>query len=179
MAVQTRAPEHATAVARFMATAPQEVLERFERVNGRWKEREMAGWQHQSLGDDLIQALRRAGFRASGGVHVILGPRRWPVPDVLAIAPNNPVQPGEGPYRGVPDLVVEILSVENDQGEDLEKKSDYAAAGVPNYWLLRVKTGRAHCWALRKGDYVEVAEAPLQPVEALPATFHLGIDRNA
>ncbi len=153
----------------YIRGAPPDILEQFERVAGRWKEREVAGWDHQEMGDELIALFKARGHRASGGVRVIFDEDNWVVPDVLVIGPGNPVRPGGVNYEGVPDLVVEILAADNDDGEDLSKKRRYAAAGVPYYWLVRLKgPGRVEAWRLEEGVYVLDETYALRPYGALP-----------
>ena len=152
----------------YIRAAPPAVLEQFERVAGRWKEREVAGWDHQETGDELVALFKRRGHRASGGVRVIFDAENWIVPDVLVIASTNPVRPGGAVYRGVPDLVVEILAADNDAGEDLPKKLRCAAAGVRYYWLARLKWGTLETFRLIEGEYVALTSGKLEPLEALP-----------
>ena len=87
----------------------------------------MAGWDHQQYGRWIANELERRGLQAQDGVRVVLpGLDTHPAPDVLVVSRDNPAQPGGASYFGVPDLVVEILAADNDDGEDLVKKGQYA-----------------------------------------------------
>lgn len=162
-----------TTVGKWIEKAPPGVKERFELVNGRWKEREMAGWGHQDVSIDLIVEFRRRGLKANGGVLVFLPSGDRVVPDALVIAASNPVQPGSVSYVGVPDLAVEVLAADNDAGEDTEKKVQYARAGVRHYWLVRLKTRTVELSVLIGEEYSMLPSVPLVPYESLPVPHDL------
>src|SRR5262245_54778008 len=130
-------------VARWIAPAPESVRERLERVRGRRQEREIPTWARQRCRRRLVDGLERRGLEANGGVRVSLpvpgpdGPDRV-VPDAFVVARTTPARPGPGFSSGVPDLVVDVLADDNDAGEGLVKKAQYAAAGVRHYWLVRL-----------------------------------------
>jgi Uma2 family endonuclease len=158
----------------FMATAPEEVLERFECVNGRWREREVTTFAHQEATRRLTTRFEELGYEACHQLRVILSDDDWLAPDVTVISATNPVQPPPGVYEGVPDLVVEVLAADNDHGEDLDKKLRYAAAGVRYYWLVRLRSRVVETYRLEQGGYRALfdpgADGPvsLEPLEALP-----------
>jgi Uma2 family endonuclease len=163
-----------TTVDQWMERAPESVRERFERIRGRWKEREIPGWDHQRYALCIVNELERRGLTANGGVRIYLpvpgsdGPD-WVVPDAFVVARGNPAQPGPGFYSGVPDLVVEVLAADNDDGEDVPKKAQYAAAGVRHYWLVRLKWMTLEASALGEdGAYHQTSAGPLLPLSGLP-----------
>jgi Uma2 family endonuclease len=168
-------------VTHWIEQAPESVRERFEYVRGRWREREIPTWGHQRCTRHLVNELERRGLQANGGVRVYLpvpgaDEPDWVVPDALVVARANPVQPGPvqpGPgfYSGVPDLVAEVLADDNDDGEDLVKKAQYAAAGVRHYWLVRLKWGTLEASELGPdGRYHQTGAGdwPPRPLERLP-----------
>ena len=66
---------------------------------------------------------------------------------------------------GVPDLVIEILSrttAERDRGE---KVRNYAARGVPHYWIADPDTQTVWALRLEDGRYVEAWVRPLAEVK--------------
>jgi Uma2 family endonuclease len=84
-----------------------------------------------------------------------------------------------GRVHGVPDLIIEVLSPSNPEADTEIKRRAYAAAGVPEYWIVRPATRdvlvcRAPDAAL--GDYTATqllgAEETLQPL-GLPATARI------
>ena len=87
---------------------------------------------------------------------------------MLVVSRDNPDQPGGASYFGVPDLVVEVLAAD-DAGEDLVKRSEYAAAGVRHSWLVRLKGMTLEASVLGPdGRYHAASAGPLLPLEALP-----------
>ena len=57
-------------------------------------------------------------------------------PDLVFISHENPNQPlNDEPYRGVPDILVEILSPGNDKHDSI-KKALYEKFGVKEYWII-------------------------------------------
>jgi Uma2 family endonuclease len=168
-----------TTVTQWIEQAPEDVKERFEYIDGRWKEREVAGLDHQRVGRRLINELERRGLTAEGGVRIYLPVRGpddpdWVVPDAFVVSRDNPAQPGPASYEGVPDLVVEVLAADNDAGEDLPKKQQYARAGVRHYWLVRL-TGMTleasvlgECEGTEPCAYLVHSTGPLLPLTALP-----------
>ncbi|HXG61518.1 MAG TPA: Uma2 family endonuclease [Planctomycetota bacterium] len=56
-------------------------------------------------------------------------------PDVLFLASNNPAR-REDWIRGVPDLIVEVLSPENPERDRLVKRRLYEQNAVREYWIV-------------------------------------------
>jgi Uma2 family endonuclease len=158
-----------TTVTQWIEQAPEEVRERFEYIKGRWKEREVAGWDHQDYAVDIRNELKRRGLQAGEGVRVVLPTGDKVAPDALVVSRDNPSQPGGASYFGVPDLVVEVLAADNDEGEDQSKKEQYAANGVRHYWLVRLKWMTLAVSELgADGDYHQTSAGDLLPLENLP-----------
>ncbi len=62
-------------------------------------------------------------------------------PDFLLIRSERAAMfTGDDRIRGVPDLIAEILSPSNPDHDLTTKRSAYARAGVPEYWILRPET---------------------------------------
>jgi Uma2 family endonuclease len=158
-----------TTVDEWIERAPEAVRERFEYVKGRWKEREVAGRDHQRYGRWLANEFERRGLQAEDGWRVVLPTGDKPAPDVLVVSRDNPDQPGPASYFGVPDLVVEILAADNDTGEDQSKKEQYAANGVRHYWLVRLKWMTLEASELgADGVYHQTGAGDLLPLDRLP-----------
>jgi Uma2 family endonuclease len=162
---------------RRIAQDPDSVRERFERVRGRWREREIPTWAHQRHRRRLAKELERRGPEANGGVRIYLpvpGPAQlggpdWVVPDAFAVSRANPARPGPGLYTGVPDLAVEVLADDNDDGVDLPKKAQYAAAGVCHSWLVRLEGMTPEASVLGAGGrYHQTSAGQPLPPEAPP-----------
>ena len=76
-------------------------------------------------------------------------------PDVLFFRPEN--TPADGKYPTAVDLVMEVVSeAPADRKRDLEdKRSDYAKAGVPEYWIVDPLEQRVTVLALEGNSYRE------------------------
>lgn len=102
----------------------------------------MPTWIHAWIIDhlhDLLKAYvrpRKLGRTASSQVRVRTTPGQIREPDVVFLKPNrvaNPRLPSDGA-----DLVVEVVSEgHGDRQRDYEEKRlEYAAAGIPEYWIV-------------------------------------------
>ena len=101
--------------------------------------------------------------------------RRVVQPDVVAILAGRRDVGGIRHVEGVPDIVVEILSL--DRSHDLVyKRRIYAEAGVREYWICDPRNDTVTPLELRHGEYVERAAlgvgdtltTPLLPGLAIP-----------
>jgi hypothetical protein len=71
-----------------------------------------------------------------------------------------------------PDFVLEIASESNGEEDYTNKRDDYAAFGIPEYWRFD-PTGDQHHGAPLAGDrLVEGAYQPTQVLEVAPNHFH-------
>lgn len=57
-------------------------------------------------------------------------------PDLLYFRTGNEPQAGDKNFRGVPDLIVEVLSPGSRRLDQKVKLDAYEKAGVPEYWLV-------------------------------------------
>lgn len=75
-------------------------------------------------------------------------------PDILVICDNDKIDK-DGRYKGVPTLVVEILS-ESTRSKDMIKKLDlYKQCGVKEYWLVDPKNKLIYTYTLNENEIVE------------------------
>ncbi len=80
-------------------------------------------------------------------------------PDIVVILKTNPNQINEeGRYRGVPDLLVEILSPSNKEYDLIKKKDLYEKFGVKEYWIVDPETKLALGFALNGNTYNKISE---------------------
>lgn len=92
-------------------------------------------------------------------------------PDVCFIRTENAPAEWVIPYRGVPDLVIEVLSDSTYKIDEQIKFKSYEKAGVQEYWLVSPRTKSVRIWTLKEGDYVlhgefvqnDVISSPLLP----------------
>ena len=90
----------------------------------------------QLLWKYLFDQLTLAGLAyAYIPVNLVLDEDDYLSPDVIVVASGRAEMLGQVWVRGAPDIVVEALST--DRSRDLvNKRQRYAAAGVPEYWIL-------------------------------------------
>jgi len=74
-------------------------------------------------------------------------------PDILFISnKNKKILKDDGYAHGAPDLVIEILSKDEDRDKKL-KKDIYEKAGVKEYFIIDPKTKMAECYILKNRKY--------------------------
>ena len=86
----------------------------------------------------------------------------------VALSESNVLQPdvmvvqarlaGPKGVEGAPLLAVEIVSPSTRTRDLGEKLEAYRDAGVPSYWVVDPINPRLRAWALRDGEYVEIAD---------------------
>jgi Uma2 family endonuclease len=64
------------------------------------------------------------------------GVRAGRSPDLMVLLPTNNAEYFHNYVRGVPDLIIEIVSPTGDRRDRVEKFREYEKAGVPEYWIL-------------------------------------------
>ncbi len=80
-------------------------------------------------------------------------------PDLLFVSRERQSIIRPSYIRGVPDLVVEVLSPSNPQTDRQVKRQLYARHGVPYYWLLDPDQREFIAYALESGAYRAVVTA--------------------
>lgn len=111
-----------------------------EYVEGQLVERHVGEYDHsilQALLATLLNQRRRERqFRVFTEQRVLLsgvpGTKRYRIPDVCVKALPHP----HDPVITCPDLVIEILSREDEPADILAKIADYLGAGIPHIWIV-------------------------------------------
>lgn len=117
----------------YMTTAPsffhQWIIQRLLEATG-------LPFQQQGLGYYIVSPIG------------LLMPGCDPVqPDFMLIRRENASIIHDRRVRGVPDLIVEVLSPSNPEQDTDVKRGAYARAGVPEYWIVRPATRDVLvCW---------------------------------
>ena len=77
-------------------------------------------------------------------------------PDLLFIRKENQPRRGDANFRGVPDLLVEVLSPSNRHYDRKIKFAAYRDAGVQEFWLADPLVRSVVIYGWRDGAFVEV-----------------------
>lgn len=101
-------------------------------------------------------ADRSDGFAIVAPMDTLLSEHTIPQPDVIYIRNANK---GiiEDRVRGVPDLVIEVLSPSTARVDRLEKLDLYARHGIAEYWIVDPEPQVFEFLILRDGNYQEEA----------------------
>ena len=135
---------------------------RVEFTDGRIEERPMPTDVHQSV-LLFLHALFRAWLRPRGGVVMVSGMRmrvregKFREPDILLLRDRSDPRRQNRYWQGA-DLVVEVVEVvgPDDPDRDLvEKRTDYAEAGIAEYWIADPRDVALTVLVLRGEAYVE------------------------
>ncbi len=117
--------------------------------------------RHQAMLEVLFLVLRAYAVADGGRVHtaglrVRLRPGLFREPDLVFLSKARLHLRGPEFWSGA-DLVVEVVGGSpNDRVRDLVKKRrEYAAAGIPEYWLVDPETETLTVLRLDAGGYVE------------------------
>jgi Uma2 family endonuclease len=107
----------------------------------------------------LLYELLVALVRPGGGIvlfaplRVQIAPHRFREPDLVALLDARDPRNQEAFWRGA-DLVVEIVSPDNPGRDTVEKPVDYAAARIPEYWIVNPTDETITVLALRGDAYI-------------------------
>jgi len=122
------------------------------------------GFHQDALGFLYILLRLYVGFFDLGVVRpapfiMRLSDRRSRVPDILFVARANLARLSDERLDGGADLVIELMSDDSVARDGRVKRAEYAAAGVPEYWIVDPRPGRQTATFLRLdgGDYVPVS----------------------
>jgi Uma2 family endonuclease len=108
-----------------------------EYVDGKLVDRHIGEYSHAAAQAWVAGALgsreQECRFRTFIGVRVVVKDgARYRIPDVSVRALPHPVTP----FLSQPDLVVEVLSTEDEAIDFLVKIADYSNAGIPYIWIV-------------------------------------------
>lgn len=79
-------------------------------------------------------------------------------PDILVILHSNLNQIVDGRFKGIPDLIVEILSPGNKKYDLTKKKDLYEKFGVKEYWVVDSETKLALGFEFISNQYSKIGE---------------------
>ncbi|MBA3311749.1 MAG: Uma2 family endonuclease [Planctomycetaceae bacterium] len=111
-----------------------------ELVNGRLESPPVPTQRHQDVQEHLYEAIRNharqrnASKTNSAGIRVRLPNGNIREPDVVFMRASNAHRRHNEYWEGA-DLVVEVVSSDDPKRDLVEKKAEYASAGIPEYWI--------------------------------------------
>ena len=140
--------------------------------------------QHQAIVLNIASALlvyfrKHGGGRVFGSpVDVVLSDARIVQPDVVALKSDRVAIIAKKNIRGIPNLVVEVLSDSTRRLDEIQKRKLYDGAGVDEYWIVDPELQLVKIYRRETGAFTRVAEidadtggtltSPLFPGFALP-----------
>ncbi len=89
----------------------------------------------------MFDELRIGGILLSAPTEVRLTNQRSREPDVVYVTPRHVFRVSASKVNGAPDLVVEVISDDSVRRDRITKRDEYAAAGVPEYWIIDCRPG--------------------------------------
>jgi Uma2 family endonuclease len=84
---------------------------------------------------------------------VQLRAKKYREPDVLFFSTTR--RPTDGSCVAPPDLVMEVVSLDDPDRDYVTKRVEYAQAGIPEYWIIDPLQQRITVLVLAGGEYVE------------------------
>ena len=115
-------------------------------------------------GHQRILAFLYSAFQAflnTAGGEALFAPLRLRIragkyrePDLLAMRDARDARSGERFWTGA-NVVAEVVSADDTQRDFVDKRSDYAEASIPEYWIVDPRTETITVLELAQGKYVE------------------------
>jgi len=108
----------------------------------------------------FLYDLLRAHLTPRGGVVVVAALRmriragKFREPDLLLLLDRHDNRFQDRYWLGA-DLVAEVVSPDNPRRDLVEKRVDYAEAGIPEYWIADPRDETITVLTLKGGEYVE------------------------
>ena len=130
-----------------------------EFTDGHVQELPMPTFTHQAVVGFLYE-LFRAHLKPLGGVVVFAALRlrlrsgKFREPDLLLLRDRRDPRCRDRYWLGA-DLVVEVVSPDNPARDLVEKRADYAEAGIPEYWIVDPRDATIRVLTVKDDSYVE------------------------
>jgi len=155
-----------------------------ELVNGLLEEEEMPDPVHELAVSWIIAVLRTwlggQGFVFGSELKLLVSGHTGRRPDVSVVLPGSPPPARRGPLATPPDLVVEVVtpSPRDERCDRVEKMAEYAAFGIPYYWLIDPALGTFEIFERAPTGYTQVVAVTSGRIESVPgcAGLHLDVD---
>lgn len=139
--------------------------------------------EHQRIIRNLSRKLEdwtaehQAGEVLFAPMPVRLWPGKFREPDIMFYLAEHADRIGER-YGEAPDLVVEVLSTTTAMIDREEKFSEYAQAGIPEYWIIDPDARTVEVFVLQDDQYA--LQGQFQPGQVVHSTllpdFEVAVD---
>ena len=138
--------------------------------------------EHQRIVLFLYRALyaflaaRGMGIVLVAPLRLLLQTGRYREPDVLLLLSQDDARRGNAYWTGA-DLVIEVVSPDDPQRDLVQKRREYAAAGIPEYWIVNPADEHISVLQLQDGAYAaySVADRGSQAASALLEGFAVDV----
>lgn len=84
-----------------------------------------------------------------------LRPGKFREPDLVLFQDQADPRRSDRFWTGA-DLVLEVVSQDRPERDLVEKRADYAEAGIPEYWIVHPGEQTVRVWRLLEGSYEEI-----------------------
>ena len=131
-----------------------------ELVDGRIEVLPVPTEEHQSIVGFLYVALyafvhpRKLGKALFSPLRVRIKARHFREPDVLFLSRKNRIKRTSQFWRGA-DLVMEVVSEDDPDRDYVEKRQEYAKAGIKEYWIVDPRDRTVLLLALKGKAYAD------------------------
>jgi Uma2 family endonuclease len=135
-----------------------------EFTDGRIEVLPMPTPEHQEIVLFLVILLREfvkpknLGRVLMAPLRVHIAEDRFREPDVVFVHKSNSWRLGDRYWDGA-DLVMEVVSPDEPKRDLVDKRTDYAQAGISEYWIVDPRTKTMTVLRLENGSYVTHSEA--------------------
>ena len=130
-----------------------------EFTDGRVEELPMSTVLHQAIVLFLTRLFDaclepRGGFVLFAGLRVRIRAGKFREPDLAALRDRSDPRNQNRFWLGA-DFVAEVVSPDDPNRDLVEKRADYAEAGIPEYWIVDLRFERVTVLTLTGGAYAE------------------------
>jgi Uma2 family endonuclease len=126
-----------------------------ELIDGLVYDMSPANTKHINIQNNLItiirQYLKGKRCRAFTEIGVYLDKDNYFIPDLVVVCDRNKIT--DRGIEGVPDFVVEVLSLSTRKKDITVKKNTYERFGVKEYWIISPKDEAIEVYLLKDGKY--------------------------
>ena len=98
------------------------------------------------------------GIVMTAPTRVRVGDHRYREPDVLFVSSENSDR-RQAQFWETVNLVVEVVSPDDPDRDLIDKRSDYATAGIGEYWIIDPRDDSVHVLHLHNGEYLDAVRS--------------------